>query len=70
MGALCGAVGSCGAETHDPNNGLPYTDGARAAGPDGTHSHVTGAVAATDTYLDNFPYLQVPFPGSPNGIAD
>jgi hypothetical protein len=70
MGALCGAVGSCGGQTGDPNGGIPYTDGARAAGPDAAHSHVTGAISATDTYLDNFPYLQVPFPGSPNGIAD
>jgi hypothetical protein len=31
---------------------------------------VTGAITGTDTYLDGFPYLQVPFPGSPNGIAD
>ena len=70
MGALCGVIGNCGSETTDPNNGIPYTDGARAAGPDATHSHVTGAISATDTYLDVFPYLAVPFPGSPNGVAD
>jgi len=70
MGALCGAIGNSGSQTSDPNNGIPYTDGARAAGPDAAHRHVTGAIAATDTYLDNFPYLQVPFPGSPNGVAD
>jgi hypothetical protein len=70
MGALCGAIGNCGSQTSDPNNGIPYTDGARAAGPDASHSHVTGAISAADTYLDTFPYLQEPFPGSPNGIAD
>ncbi len=70
MGALCGAIGNCGSQTSDPNGGIPYTDGARAAGPDAAHSHVSGGISATDTYLDNFPYLQVPFPGSPNGIAD
>ena len=70
MGALCGAIGSCGSETSDPNNGIPYTDGARAAGPDAANSHVTGAISAADTYLDVFPYLAEPFPGSPNGVAD
>src|SRR5260370_16788731 len=30
-GALCGAIGNCGAQTTDPNHGIPYTDGARAA---------------------------------------
>jgi hypothetical protein len=65
-GALCGAVGNCGAEKADPNNGTAYTDGARAAGPDGTNSRVTGAIKATDTYLDVFPYLNTPIPGSPN----
>jgi hypothetical protein len=66
-GALCGAVGNCGAETSDPNNGLPYTDGARAAGPDAADSHVTGEIKAEDTYLAVFPYLNTPLPGSPNG---
>lgn len=70
MGALCGAIGNCGSQTSDPNNGIPYTDGARAAGADAAHSHVSGAIAAADTYLDNFPYLQVPFPGSPNGLTN
>jgi Domain of unknown function (DUF4331) len=70
MGALCGAIGDCGSQTSDPNNGIPYTDGARAAGPDASHSHVTGAIAAADTYLDNFPYLELPFPGSPNGASN
>jgi hypothetical protein len=67
MGALCGGVGNCGSETHDPNGGKPYTDGARAAGPDAAHAHATGAVSPDDFYLDGFPYLLDPFPGSPNG---
>lgn len=66
-GALCGAIGDCGAETSDPNHGLPYTDGARAAGPDAAHEHVTGEIKAADTYLGVFPYLNTPLPGSPNG---
>lgn len=66
-GALCGAIGNCGAETKDPNNGLPYTDGARSAGPDAAHLQVTGAINPTDTYLSVFPYLMTPIPGSPNG---
>ena len=70
MGALCGAIGDCGTQKADPNNGIPYTDGARAAGPDATYSHLTGAISAADTYLDAFPYLASPFGGSPNGIAD
>jgi hypothetical protein len=67
-GALCGAIGNCGAQTSDPNNGLPYTDGARAAGPDVSHEHVTGEIKAADTYLSVFPYLNTPLPGSPNGL--
>jgi Domain of unknown function (DUF4331) len=67
-GALCGAVGNCGAQTSDPNNGLPYTDGARAAGPDVAHEHVTGEIKAGDTYLAVFPYLNTALPGSPNGL--
>ena len=67
-GALCGAIGNCGAETSDPNHGLPYTDGARAAGPDAAHAHVTGEIKAADTYLPIFPYLNTPLPGSPNGL--
>jgi len=66
-GALCGAVGNCGSETSDPNHGTPYTDGARAAGPDAADSHVTGAIKVGDTYLPTFPYLNTPIPGSPNG---
>jgi hypothetical protein len=67
-GALCGAIGNCGAETSDPNNGRPYTDGARAAGPDLADEHVTGEIKAGDTYLSVFPYLNTPLPGSPNGL--
>lgn len=66
-GALCGKIGSCGSETSDPNHGAPYTDGARAAGPDAGDETVTGAVNPKDTYLDAFPYLSTPLPGSPNG---
>ena len=65
-GALCGAIGKCGAESSDPNHGTPYTDGARAAGVDAAHSHLSGAIKATDTYLSSFPYLNSPIPGSPN----
>jgi hypothetical protein len=67
-GAVCGAVGNCGSQTSDPNHGNPYTDGARAAGPDAADSHVTGAINAQDTYLPSFPYLNTPLPGSPNGL--
>lgn len=69
-GALCGTVDKCGSQTSDPNDGAPYTDGARAAGPDAAHVDVSGAVKASDTYLDVFPYLNTPIPGSPNGVAD
>ena len=65
-GALCGAIGTCGSETADPNHGTPYTDEARSAGPDAQHLTVTGAVKETDTYLTVFPYLNTPIPGSPN----
>jgi Domain of unknown function (DUF4331) len=67
MGALCGAVGNCGSMTSDPNGGRPYTDGARAAGPDAANAHPTGAESPNDYYLDAFPYLLDPIPGSPNG---
>jgi hypothetical protein len=67
-GALCGAIGDCGAQTSDPNGGRPYTDGARAAGPDVSDEHVTGEIKAGDTYLAVFPYLNTPLPGSPNGL--
>jgi Domain of unknown function (DUF4331) len=68
-GALCGKAGSCGSQTSDPNNGTPYTDGARAAGADAGHLHVSGKVDPADTYLDSFPYLNTPLPGS-GGTGD
>ena len=68
MGALCGNIGTCGTETTDPNNGAPYTDGARAAGADAASAKVTGQIDPADTYLDAFPYLYTPIPGSPNGV--
>jgi hypothetical protein len=68
MGALCGKIGTCGAQTADPNNGAPYTDGARAAGADTATVKVTGQINPADTYLDAFPYLATPIPGSPNGM--
>jgi hypothetical protein len=66
-GALCGAIGTCGSETKDPNAGAPYTDGVRAAGPDAADLHVTGQINPDDTYLAEFPYLFPPIPGSPQG---
>jgi hypothetical protein len=68
-GALCGQIGTCGSDTTDPNKGAPYTDGARAAGPDASFARVTGAVNPADVYLDAFPYLNTPLPGSPQGAA-
>ncbi|MET0280086.1 MAG: DUF4331 domain-containing protein [Steroidobacteraceae bacterium] len=65
-GALCSAALTCGTQVADPNNGAPYTDGARAAGAIPASVTVTGRVVATDTYLDVFPYLANPLPGSPN----
>jgi hypothetical protein len=66
-GALCGVAGSCGSQTSDPNHGTPYTDGAEAAGADSGSLHLAGAINPADTYLDVFPYLNTPLPGSPNG---
>ena len=48
----------------DPNHGTPYTDGARAAGADAASEMVSGAISPADTYLDAFPYLNTPRPGS------
>lgn len=69
-GVLCGfdAAMNCGDEMADPNHGTPYTDGARAAGADVANEVVTGDINANDTYLDVFPYLEPPLPGSPNGM--
>jgi len=69
-GALCGAIGNCGTETKDPNNGAPYTDGVRAAGPDDAHTHISGAINPDDVYLASFPYLDNPLPGSPQGAKE
>ncbi|MGN2252820.1 DUF4331 domain-containing protein [Frateuria sp. GZRe12] len=66
-GALCGVAGNCGAQTADPNNGAPFTDGARSPGATAATEVVTGDENAADTYLDHFPYLMPPLPGSPNG---
>lgn len=66
-GALCGAIGSCGAQTTDPNKGTPYTDGTRSPGATAATVKVTGDEYANDTYLDHFPYLATPVAGSPNG---
>ncbi len=66
-GALCGVAGNCGGQTSDPNKGAPFTDGARSPGPTAATVHVTGDENAADTYLDHFPYLMTPVPGSPNG---
>jgi hypothetical protein len=68
-GALCGmaGVGNCGSQRSDPNHGAPYTDGAEAAGADSGSLHLAGAINPADTYLDAFPYLNTPLPGSPNG---
>jgi hypothetical protein len=64
-GALCStAIGTCGDQTADPNNGAPFTDGARSPGPTAATSTVTGKENAADTYLDHFPYLATPVPGS------
>lgn len=68
-GALCStAVGACGSETKDPNNGAAFTDGARSPGPTMATEHVTGVEYPADTYLPQFPYLMTPLPGSPNGV--
>ena len=64
-GALCGKIGDCGDTKVDPNAGAPYTDGARAAGPDAASIVAPGA-NPKDVYLDTFPYLNTPLPGSPN----
>ena len=68
-GHLCGAVGNCGALTTNPNSGILYTDGVRAAGPDAADLHVTGSISPLDTYLPAFPYLMYPIPGSPHGAT-
>lgn len=68
-GVLCGynKAMNCGDQTQPQNAGVPFTDGARAAGPTSALAKATGNEYATDTYLDHFPYLMSPLPGSPNG---
>lgn len=66
-GALCGVAGNCGNQNKDPNKGAPFTDGARSPGATAATEHVTGDENKADTYLDHFPYLMPPIPGSPNG---
>lgn len=66
-GALCGQIGKCGDQTSDPNDGVPYTDGARAAGATAATEDATGDESAGDAYLAHFPYAATPLPGSPNG---
>jgi len=69
-GAICSTTyGTCGNETSDPNNGAPFTDGARSPGPTAATENVTGSENATDTYLAQFPYLNTPVPGSVNAPA-
>lgn len=64
-GALCStSIGTCGDQTKDPNNGAAFTDGARAAGASKSTEHLSGMESAKDTYLDCFPYLNTPVPGS------
>ncbi len=66
-GALCGVAGACGSPAvADPNAGAPYTDGARSAGATAAAPVWTGQINATDTYLEAFPYVAVPLPGSTN----
>lgn len=66
-GAICStAYGTCGSQTASPNNNAAYTDGANSPGPTAATSHVVGVENAADTYLDTFPYLNTPVPGSVN----
>lgn len=65
-GALCGfnADMNCGSMTSDPNNGAPFTDGARSPGPTYATEKLSGAESNTDTYFSYFPYLATPVPGT------
>ncbi len=64
-GAICSTTyGTCGTQTSDPNNGAAFTDGAESPGPTAATENVTGTENAADTYLDHFPYLNTPVPGS------
>lgn len=72
-GVLCSEALPCGNMTADPNGGKPYTDGARAEAAALSMIDVDSGDDApdnaeiVDTYLDHFPYLLPPIPGSPNG---
>ncbi|MEP6897582.1 MAG: DUF4331 domain-containing protein [Rhodanobacter sp.] len=66
-GAICStAYGTCGDQTSDPNHAAAYTDGARSPGATAATENVTGNENAADTYMDHFPYLNTPVPGSVN----
>lgn len=67
-GAVCGFTPemNCGDDTSAPNGTTIFTDGASSPGPTATTAAPTGAQSAGDTYLDVFPYLNTPIPGSPN----
>lgn len=66
-GAICSTTyGTCGSQTSSPNNGAAYTDGANSPGPTAATENVVGVENASDTYLDAFPYLNTPVPGSVN----
>ena len=69
-GALCGAVGNCGAcrpviLTTVCRTRMAH---ARRVRTPPTIFHVTGEIKAGDTYLAVFPYLNTALPGSPNGL--
>lgn len=68
-GLLCGYndAMNCGDQTQPQNAGVPFTDGARSPGPTAATEMPVGNENPTDTYLDHFPYLMPPLPGSPNG---
>lgn len=69
MGQVCGQLGpnsDCGNQSTPQNAGVPYTDGARAAGPTAATSVISGEIDNDDTYLAEFPYLANPIPGSPS----
>jgi len=69
MGQVCGQLGpdsNCGTQSDPQNAAVPYTDGARAAGPTAATAVISGMINADDTYLAAFPYLANPIPGSPS----
>jgi hypothetical protein len=69
-GAICSSTyGTCGDQVADPNHGAAYTDGARSPGATAATENVTGNENAADTYMDHFPYLSTPIPGSVNATS-